>query len=158
MASHNCLEPAQQDREAINVSSPRSPRPCIFVIDDEELVRQVTVGMLRHARYPVMELADAESALGLLADRQFGCSLVITDVRMPEMSGMELAEELAASRPELPVLVVSAFPEPEMTPPAGVARRNFLAKPYVAEQLFQAISGLLWRYSQSPLTPVGAPV
>jgi DNA-binding NtrC family response regulator len=143
---------------ALNAGSPRVPPPSIFVIDDEALVRQATVEMLRYAGYPTMELPDAESALMLLDNRLFSCSLVITDVRMPEMSGVELAEELAARRPELPVLVVSAFPEPEMTPPAGVARRNFLAKPYVAEQLFQAISGLLWRYSQSPLTPVGAPI
>lgn len=133
---------------ALNAGSPRGPYHCIFVIDDEALVRQVTVEMLRYAGYPTMELPDAESALMLLADRRFGCSLVITDVRMPDMNGVELAEELAASRPELPVLVMSAFPEPEVTPPAGVARRSFLAKPYVPEQLFQAISDLVPRHTE----------
>jgi two-component system cell cycle sensor histidine kinase/response regulator CckA len=116
---------------------------CLLVIDDEDIVRVLTIRMLRQAGFPVVEVPDAEAALRLLSDRRFSCSLVITDVRMPTMSGVELAEELAESRPDVPVLFVSGFPEPSMTPLTEVASRAFLAKPYQPEELLTVVGNLV---------------
>src|SRR5919201_684897 len=110
-----CRTPKIPDGLTMPEASPQR-RPWLLVIDDEDMVRVFTIRVLRQAGYPIVEVPDAESALQLLDDRAFHCSLVITDVRMPNMSGVELAEELAESRPELPVLFVSGFPEPEMMP------------------------------------------
>ena len=91
-----------------SIVNPRS-RHTILVVDDEEPVRRMTCRMLRDLGYKALEAGDGKDAL-LLWERiatehpslRPRIALVIADVRMPEMDGVELAQHIACSRTRLP--------------------------------------------------------
>ena len=79
-----------------------------LLVEDEELVRASTADMLTELGYVVHEAESAEEALAL-TDRGLRFDLLVTDHLMPGMTGTELAHELRARWPDLPVLVVSGY-------------------------------------------------
>jgi len=79
--------------------------PKILVIDDEAAVRKVIVRMLTSAGHEVNAAPDGFE--GLRVWRELGADLVITDVHMPEMSGVQVIRELRAAAPALPVIAMS---------------------------------------------------
>jgi CheY-like chemotaxis protein len=79
--------------------------PRILVIDDEAAVRKVIVRMLTGAGHEVSAAPDGPAALRLW--REAGADLVLTDVHMPEMSGIEVIRELRTEAPALPVIAMS---------------------------------------------------
>ena len=72
----------------------------LLVVDDDHDVRNIVAGFLVDAGYDVFEADDGRQALSLLTDDPSLCML-ISDIRMPEMSGIELAEQAVRRRPEL---------------------------------------------------------
>jgi len=76
----------------------------IIVADDHAVVRHAVRAILEPAGHDVAEAANGREALALLAD---GCDLLITDVLMPEMDGLELLRHAKQRRANLPVLVVT---------------------------------------------------
>lgn len=84
----------------------------LFVDDDPALVR---LGALRLTRlgYEVTGCESPEEALARFRDRPVDFDAVVTDLSMPGMSGMELAREFLALRPDLPILMVSGQFRPE---------------------------------------------
>jgi two-component system nitrogen regulation response regulator GlnG len=101
----------------------------IWVIDDDRSVRFVLAEGLREAGYSVREFEGARSALVALAGG--APSLVFTDVRMPEVDGLALLEALKERRPDLPVVVMSAYTDIAST--AGAFKggaHDFLSKPF----------------------------
>ncbi|MGC8793385.1 MAG: sigma-54-dependent transcriptional regulator [Bryobacteraceae bacterium] len=82
-------------------------RPRILVVEDEESLRRVTQVHLEQAGYDVATAATAEQALASLSAAPR--DLVITDLRMPGMGGMELLRRIKADFPETVVIVVTAF-------------------------------------------------
>jgi len=101
----------------------------IWVIDDDRSVRFVLAEGLREAGYSVREFDGAKSALAALSGG--APALVYTDVRMPEIDGLGLLDALKARRPELPVVVMSAWTDIAST--AGAFRggaHEFLSKPF----------------------------
>ncbi len=81
--------------------------PKILVVDDEESLRRVTQVRLQQAGYTVDTAASAEDALRAVAAQQY--ALVLTDMRMPGMSGLDLLRRLRTDSPESVVIVVTAF-------------------------------------------------
>jgi putative two-component system response regulator len=77
----------------------------VLVIDDEQIIRELMLEILQEAGYEAVGAPTAECALELLDDPEFG--LVISDVIMPGLSGLELLEEVRARRPSLPVVLVT---------------------------------------------------
>ena len=77
----------------------------ILVIDDEKVIRELMREILDRAGYETIGAATADEALGLLADNEIG--LVVSDIVMPGLSGLELLEEVRARRPSLPVILVT---------------------------------------------------
>ena len=123
------------DKQESRSPSVVTARGIAFLIDDEDLVRASTADMLIELGYDVVEFGAAEDALGLL-DTELQPDLVITDHLMPGMSGAQLARELKARRPDLPVLIVSGYAEAEGIDPA-VAR---LTKPFRSAELAERLS------------------
>lgn len=102
----------------------------LWVIDDDRAVRFVLAEALRDAGYAVSAFEGAKQALAALED-EGAPDLVFTDVRMPEMDGLALLEALKARRPDLPVIVMSAYTDVAST--AGAFRggaHEFLSKPF----------------------------
>ncbi len=125
----------------------------IWVIDDDRSVRFVLAEGLREAGYSVREFDGARSALAALAGG--APSLVFTDVRMPEVDGLALLDALKARRPDLPVVVMSAYTDIAST--AGAFRggaHDFLSKPFDIDAAVEmATRGLQARRVPAAPTP-----
>ena len=109
-------------------SRPQAPR--IWVVDDDRAVRFVLATALRDAGFEVTAFAAAAEALDAL-QREPAPALVVTDVRMPGDSGLQLLDKLKAAQPDLPVIVMSAHTDVAST--AGAFRggaHEFLSKPF----------------------------
>lgn len=77
----------------------------ILLVDDSESVRSALSTLLQHAGHEVTEAADGKQALGALEQDQF--DLVVTDIFMPTMDGIELIKQLRGAHPELKILALS---------------------------------------------------
>ncbi len=82
-------------------------RETILVVDDEAVVGALVKLFLETAGYTVLLAADAQAAITLYAEHQTTIALLLTDVRMPRMSGPELADYVRQREPQLPVLFMS---------------------------------------------------
>ena len=102
----------------------------VWVVDDDRSVRFVLATALREAGFAVTAFAAAGEALEALR-REAPPALVVTDVRMPGDSGLQLLDKLKAAQPDLPVIVMSAHTDVAST--AGAFRggaHEFLSKPF----------------------------
>ena len=102
----------------------------VWVVDDDRSVRFVLAAALGEAGFGVTAFADAAAVLDALASGRVP-DLLLTDVRMPGDSGLTLLDKLKASRPHLPVIVMSAHTDVAST--AGAFRggaQEFLSKPF----------------------------
>jgi PAS domain S-box-containing protein len=117
----------------------------LLVVDDESTVRSFAARILRQEGYTVLEASSGPEALEMMKlDSASDLRLLVTDVMMPKMSGIELAEKLRASRPGVKVLFASGFTEEPLVR-AGVEERKmpFLAKPFSADALVRKIREVL---------------
>lgn len=109
----------------------------VLVVDDEELVRLSTVGMLEDMGYRIEQAASGQEAASLLrAGEAF--DLVVTDHLMPDMTGVDLSRLVRQHSPETQILLVSGYAEKEGIP-ADLAR---LTKPFRQAELAQALTDL----------------
>lgn len=106
--------------------------PKILVVDDDPEVREILAETLTEFGYGVIQAGSGEEALSLLGGGP-DFDLVITDVRMPGMSGLELVDEARARRPALRVIVISGYFLPQ---PITV---RFLKKPFHMHELASAV-------------------
>src|SRR3569832_757734 len=77
----------------------------IYVIDDDDAVRQSLEFLLKAAGIPVRGFESAQAVLDVLSTVEHGC--IVTDVRMPEITGIDLLKKVKQTRPELPVIVIT---------------------------------------------------
>lgn len=95
---------ANDDSQQVGRTSPEG-RFRLLVVDDDEAIREIISAMLTEQGYEIVTAEDGQQALELLP--QFQPDLVVTDLRMPRMSGDELVRIMRESFPQLPVIVVS---------------------------------------------------
>jgi len=79
----------------------------ILLVEDSDEVSCITVEYLQELGHQVVAVAEAEKALSRLKNELFDA--VMTDIRLPGMSGIELARSLAKSNPNLPVVIASGY-------------------------------------------------
>jgi CheY-like chemotaxis protein len=113
-------------------------RGTALLVDDEDLVRESTANMLTDLGWLVIEADSGEAAISCMRTMD-GPDLLITDYLMPGMSGAELARQVRAIRPELPILIVSGYAEAEGIA-SGLPRLN---KPFRKDELASTVSSLL---------------
>jgi CheY-like chemotaxis protein len=107
----------------------------ILLVDDEPLVRSPLERSLRDRGYTVLEAADGATALALAESRRV--DLVVTDLVMPGMTGIELADALAARFPGLRTLFISGHSDNGLPP--TLAGRGLLRKPFSMETLVHRV-------------------
>lgn len=117
----------------------------ILVVDDEPLVRGLAVEILRRCGYEPHGVSLARQALALLDEEPF--ELVVSDIVMPEMTGIEFLYELRDRRPDLPVvLMTGGSQEPEQTTKAvELGASGFVYKPFSHAELRDAVAAALER-------------
>ena len=115
----------------------------ILVVDDEPAVRDLTVEILRRNGYKPHGVPTARHALDLLDEEEF--DLVVSDVVMPEMTGVELLYELRRRQPDLPVILMTGGSnEPERTTKAvELGAAGLLYKPFSLAELTQVVASAL---------------
>ncbi|MFZ5444129.1 MAG: MASE1 domain-containing protein [Myxococcota bacterium] len=123
----------------------RAPAPVaggrtVLVAEDEPMVRRTVVRVLERDGLRVVVATDGEEALALCRDPSFHFDLLLTDVVMPRLGGVELAREIRAQR-QVPVLFMSGFHDRH----AELHDEQVLAKPFLPAQLTAAVAGALKR-------------
>jgi two-component system cell cycle sensor histidine kinase/response regulator CckA len=124
----------------------RQAQGTILLAEDEPVVRSLARAVLERTGYTVIEAADGATALALAAQHGDEIDLLLTDVVMPGMTGLELARRLAAMHRGLPIVLMSGYAE-EGLPRAAAAdgELGFLAKPFTNEALLARIREALQR-------------
>jgi CheY-like chemotaxis protein len=136
---------AEERRRAVTeVSEPQGRRGpvgrfTILIVDDDELVAMSTAGMLEELGHKVIETHSGAEALAVLRN-QLRIDLMITDVSMPIMTGLQLARAARHLRPDLPILLVTGYAELPSEETMSLPR---LGKPYTGSQLAAEIAKLL---------------
>ena len=124
--------------------STMQPEPIIYVIDDDDAVRQSLEFLLKTAGMTVRGFEHAKAFLDILPRVEHGC--VITDVRMPGMSGIDLLRSLKDTNPELPVIVITGHGDISLAVEAmKIGAIDFLEKPFDDDQLIAAVRAALNR-------------
>jgi two-component system response regulator FixJ len=119
-----------------------SAEPCIFVIDDDPAMRDSLSTLLETSGYPVQ---TSESAVAFLAgDGHSAKGCVLTDVRMPDMDGLQLQQELKARGSKLTVILMTGHADVPLAVRAMKAGAiDFLEKPFNDEALVNSVNRAL---------------
>ena len=116
----------------------------ILVVDDDLTVRLIVGRVLEEGGHAVCAAPSAYLALAALSAEPRGIGLLLTDVRMPGMNGLDLALEVRRSWPALPILLMSAYEPPELlSSHAELAGVPLLQKPFTNEALLRLVASLM---------------
>jgi two-component system response regulator FixJ len=116
----------------------------VHIVDDDEAVRQSLAFMLSAAGLPVRVYDSASAFLASLQGVQGGC--LITDVRMPDMTGIELLRKVRAKACSLPAIVITGHGDVPLAVEAMKAgASDFIEKPFDEETILSAVQGALER-------------
>jgi two-component system, cell cycle sensor histidine kinase and response regulator CckA len=116
----------------------------IFVVEDTQLLRELTRLLLEGVGYQVLDFGVPEEAIRMAKNYVGSLPLLITDIVMPGMSGIELAEEFAKIRPETKLLYASGYADDAIARHGGLASEaSFLEKPFTRDALLRKVRGIL---------------
>ena len=115
----------------------------ILLVEDEASVQTVIGRLLRRLGYTVLFAGDGRQGVSVFDDRGAQIDLVITDIVMPDRTGIEMSRDLRERRPDLKILFMSGYAGPE----AGVLQdpppEPFLSKPFSVEKLAETVRAVL---------------
>lgn len=136
-------EPAERVEQSADAESPTGTET-VLLVEDEAIVRDMTREILQVSGYRVLEAQNGHEALKIFEEHQEQIHLMLTDVIMPQMSGRELAEEIAKRRPEVRLLYMSGYTD-DAIGHHGVLEKgvNFLEKPFSPNALTRKIREVL---------------
>jgi signal transduction histidine kinase len=146
------VEPSSAEERHVE-QTPAGGSETILLVDDETAVREVIARGLQENGYRVLEAVDGAEGLEILRGRADEIDLVITDVAMPGMSGIDLAHRALKLRPYLPFIFVSGQPK-EVLPELGTLEQDhqLLEKPFSPESLAACVRARL-DHRHSPTSP-----
>jgi PAS domain S-box-containing protein len=118
----------------------------ILLAEDDDVVRELTRGILEEAGYTVIVTSGGLEALEMFKERGTSVDMLVTDVIMPTMDGKRLHEEIVRIRPDLKVLFVSGYPA-DFLNARGVVNDgiNFMPKPVMPSELLERLREILDR-------------
>ena len=118
----------------------------ILIIEDEMDIRDVIKLQLEQAGHQVVEANNGEEAIALMkkGSNLLQVGLIITDIRMPKINGVEAIDYIRTHAPSIPIMVVTGYPDTGLAIhllQKGV--KDYLVKPVDKETLLQKVSGIL---------------
>ena len=116
----------------------------ILLVDDEEPVQYVVREILERHGYRVLVACDGPAALKVSSEFQGSIHLLLTDIVMPQMNGLEMAKRMTADRPSIKILYMSGYPDTVVFEQGRVSSgRYFLRKPFSALTLARKVREVL---------------
>jgi hypothetical protein len=129
--------------------SKRRGSETVLIADDEDGVRKLVHAVLATNGYNVLEARDGKEALNIYLANRAQVELVVTDIVMPQMTGLELGERLNGMDPKLRILYISGYRDSPIGAFGDERERIFLHKPFTPDTLLTRVRELLDR----PATP-----
>jgi DNA-binding response OmpR family regulator len=137
-------------------ATPRERTTTILIAEDDDALRGIVTRVFWDQGFRTLEARHGHEALHLAELAAPYLDLVVTDVVMPELDGLELGRQLSQRWASIPVLYISAYPPNDIFSRGGPAdTAAFLQKPFTAEVLLERVRQLL-AGSQGGLTSTGA--
>ena len=130
--------PAAVPATAVSVAPLRGGAGEVLVVDDRDEVRDLTCRMIEQLGYRALAAPGGAEALEIAASAP-GLPIVLTDVVMPGMNGLELAEQLERICPAAKIVFMSGYAESTLIGQGGRASGCFLQKPFTLAQLAEAL-------------------
>ena len=123
----------------------------VVVVDDSDFSRSIIIKMLKDAEFNVVgEAASATAALQVIKDKN--PHVVITDIVMPEISGIELTEKINQDYEEIYVIVISSLSQEHVVLEAiGAGAADFIAKPINQQQLIDSLEKIMSQFKKDSL-------
>jgi DNA-binding NtrC family response regulator len=117
-------------------------RPSILVVDDELLIRDLLYDFFSEQGWQITVAECAEKALELLESKEV--DLVLSDIKMPDMDGLQFAQALRNQYPELPVVLMTGFPSVDSAVAALRTRvEDYIVKPFNINQLYKQLDATI---------------
>jgi len=124
--------------------SARSHKPIILLVEDESVVREVTRQVLEHAGYEVLESDGPRDAMRLAEVHQGRIALLLSDVVMPEMSGIDLARSIQRTQPWLATVFMSGYANQVVSRHGEcVSFGSYIQKPFTVDALLTGVADAL---------------
>jgi CheY-like chemotaxis protein len=121
----------------------RMPRTTVLLVEDDDAVREVMRAMLELKGYVVIDAGTPTAARELFEKDPASIDILVTDVKMPGMSGQTLAGHLTGAKATLPVVFISGHPDAADAADLQGPRRRVVAKPFESAELLDAVNELL---------------
>jgi len=116
----------------------------VLIVDDEQSILEIGVMMLEEIGYHVLTANDGEEGLEVFKQNQADIDIVIMDMTMPRLNGVDTFRALKVIQPDIKVILSSGYNEQEATNRfVGKGLAGFLQKPYTATMLYQKLSEVL---------------
>jgi two-component system cell cycle sensor histidine kinase/response regulator CckA len=115
----------------------------VLLVEDDESIRNLLTRVLSDRGYQVLKAQNAGEALLICENRSIAVDMIITDIIMPHVSGVELAHRMRNSRPELKVLLISGYPEEVSESIHDQSDFHYLQKPFDPDTLLKKTREIL---------------
>jgi CheY-like chemotaxis protein len=119
-------------------------RGTVLLVDDQAEVREVTSSILDRLGYTVITAEDGVAALALFEQHRAAIRLILLDVRMPRMDGVETLRRLRRTAPGLPVVIVSGFgADKDLAVIRAMGVQGVVEKPFTVSELSETMARAL---------------
>ena len=137
-------ENGQKDLPRSSIEGPKVTKQRILVVEDEPHIREMLAEMLEGQNFEVITASNGQEALDWLREHNYEVDLIITDVVMPKMDGVELYRHLQREAPHLIIIFISGYAE-HVLQKYGFDEKSFriLKKPFTFRQLLEEIKKVL---------------
>jgi len=119
---------------------PKSTKPVVLICDDEEGIRE-SFKLILEDLYDLRFANNGLEALELL--KSFTPSLMLLDIKMPKMHGMEILKRVKQLKPKLPIIIVTGYQSVEMAQEAlKLGAADYIPKPFETRQIQKVVASL----------------
>jgi CheY-like chemotaxis protein len=116
----------------------------VLLVEDSDAVRAVVANMLESGGLTVLQATGGEEALALVRQGEAPIDLLLTDIVMPEMNGVELADRLERERPDVRILFMTGYAEEAVVNEGILGKhRECIGKPFTREQITTRVREIL---------------